>query len=410
MDEAIKSACCLLSFISENFFVPGYIENWTLVVNTNSLGVFGFPYTSLKTVVSLAQMNFAGRLHKMFILNPSPTFNSLQKMATAMMHPETTKKIKVLKKGELSELLEEIPPEQLLKEFGGTLETPKSLWPVPNTLNEDSVPLNNTGEELSEPFVLNEQEQGKKSKLLRLLERVEGSETIEMASTSTLNESSFLLCDQSEPAAHQNVREMSMVSMNMINDIDQPMTPKNQSESIVSCPQILDPEEIIESTNMDRILERKRNLLEHAQTPKNMKKVQGFLAPKEKKPMAPNINVEISEVDQSPAEIEKEQGNSGEKESKAQKKLEMVLNVPGGLQIDQADPKDQFKSFQIDIPQKKEEKTPRRSYTPKSCFTPEKGEIATNFGYFGSFKTIDKEEDKKAKTPRKYRGCCGLFG
>lgn len=52
-------------------FIPGSIENWILIIETNNEGVFRLPPNTLETIIENLNINFTHHLEKMFILNPS---------------------------------------------------------------------------------------------------------------------------------------------------------------------------------------------------------------------------------------------------------------------------------------------------------------------------------------------------
>lgn len=60
-----------LGVIKKNMFIPGKIENWILIIETNNEGVFRVPPNTLEIIVENLNINFTGHLEKMFILNPS---------------------------------------------------------------------------------------------------------------------------------------------------------------------------------------------------------------------------------------------------------------------------------------------------------------------------------------------------
>lgn len=51
--------------------LPGKIENWILIIETNNEGVFRLPPNTLETIIENLNLNFTYHLEKMFILNPS---------------------------------------------------------------------------------------------------------------------------------------------------------------------------------------------------------------------------------------------------------------------------------------------------------------------------------------------------
>lgn len=120
----------------------GFIENWTVIIDTNFLSIYGFPYNIMKNLVKMTQLNFAGNLHRMFVLNPSATFNTIYNFGKSIMNPGTTAKVVLLRQNDFEKMHTEIDKSQLLPQFGGFLKAPKSFWPVPNTLEANAEPVN----------------------------------------------------------------------------------------------------------------------------------------------------------------------------------------------------------------------------------------------------------------------------
>jgi CRAL/TRIO domain len=57
--------------VKKVMFIPGKVENWVFVLETNKIGVFGLPLKTLGIVIDCMSVNFCGCLDKMYILNPS---------------------------------------------------------------------------------------------------------------------------------------------------------------------------------------------------------------------------------------------------------------------------------------------------------------------------------------------------
>jgi hypothetical protein len=74
------------------------------------------------------QVNFAGRLDKMFILNPSTGLNFSWRVISSFVNPDTAEKITFLGVKEFPKILEKIPVEQLEVKFGGTIPNVVTFW------------------------------------------------------------------------------------------------------------------------------------------------------------------------------------------------------------------------------------------------------------------------------------------
>lgn len=70
-------------------FVPGKVENWMFLLETNEIGVFGLPLKALGVVIDTMTVNFAACLEKMFILNPSSGLNFVWSTISGWLDEET---------------------------------------------------------------------------------------------------------------------------------------------------------------------------------------------------------------------------------------------------------------------------------------------------------------------------------
>ena len=98
-----------LGFVKKSMLLPGKVENWVFVVETNSQGVFSAP-SGLGDIIKTMALNFAGCLHKMVVLNPSTGLNLMWSGASAVMDDDAKAKNKFITKKHLDQLKEIIPP------------------------------------------------------------------------------------------------------------------------------------------------------------------------------------------------------------------------------------------------------------------------------------------------------------
>lgn len=129
-----------LGILQKYVFKPYYIENWVIIIDLENKGLLNFPWKAIKTSVDTTNVNYAARLHKMFILNPSFIFNTTWNMIKGLIDQETVRKISFLKKKDFGLMQDVIPKNQLLKEYGGDLDRPLAAYPIRSTLNNDAVP------------------------------------------------------------------------------------------------------------------------------------------------------------------------------------------------------------------------------------------------------------------------------
>lgn len=129
-----------LSIIQKYVFRPYHIENWVMIIDVEKKGVLNFPYKAIKSLIEATDLNFSSRLHRTFIVNPSFLFNTAWTFIKSFIDQETTRKMSVLTKKDFGQILEVIPKSQLLKEYGGDMESPVSAFPIKKTLNDDAMP------------------------------------------------------------------------------------------------------------------------------------------------------------------------------------------------------------------------------------------------------------------------------
>lgn len=129
-----------LSIIQKYVFKPYFIENWVMIIDAEKKGVVNFPWKALKSLIEATNVNFASRMHKLYILNPSFLFYATWKIIKNFIDPETVKKLSFLKKKDFGHLQECIPKNQLLKAYGGDLDLPKTAYPIPKTLDDSAMP------------------------------------------------------------------------------------------------------------------------------------------------------------------------------------------------------------------------------------------------------------------------------
>lgn len=89
--------------------MPGKVENWIVIVETNDVGVFSLPTSGLGDVIKTMAMNFVGCLHRMYVLNPSTSLYLLWKTGTPFMDNEAKSKNVFVSKKEMAVLKQAIP-------------------------------------------------------------------------------------------------------------------------------------------------------------------------------------------------------------------------------------------------------------------------------------------------------------
>jgi hypothetical protein len=142
-EDFLSALVYLLDLVKREMFLPGFVESWIILLETNEIGVTSMPVSFIKQVISTTQHNYPSSLLKLAILNPSFILNTMWSVFKAIIDYETAEKINFMKKKEFPQLLELIPKEQLEEKFGGTHPNLTKFWPPKNTIGDPNVVINN---------------------------------------------------------------------------------------------------------------------------------------------------------------------------------------------------------------------------------------------------------------------------
>ena len=148
------SLFCLL--ITRYLLRDYYIENWVIIMDLEKKGFLNFPFKAIQATMRVTSLMFAGRLHKMYMLNPTVMFYGLWKLVSKIANPDTVAKIQILKKSGFTELLSVISPDQLLEKYGGTLSEPAGAFPITTTFAADEKPFLSEDDIKSASFIASE--------------------------------------------------------------------------------------------------------------------------------------------------------------------------------------------------------------------------------------------------------------
>lgn len=118
-----------------------HIENWIMFIDLEKKGFLHFPFKAIQATINVTSLIFAGRMHKMFLVNPTFLFYGLWKLISKFLHPDVLAKIQILKKSNFDQLLESISKDQLLEQYGGTLHYDGNVFPLRTTFSSDEQPV-----------------------------------------------------------------------------------------------------------------------------------------------------------------------------------------------------------------------------------------------------------------------------
>ena len=76
-------------------FIPGQVENWTVIYDLGGMGVTDIPMSAIKGSSQKMSINYGGRLYKMFTVNAPGTIYFTWKIVSAFLDKVTVDKIKI---------------------------------------------------------------------------------------------------------------------------------------------------------------------------------------------------------------------------------------------------------------------------------------------------------------------------
>jgi hypothetical protein len=102
------------------------LETCCTIMDLKGVGISKAPqvYSYVKQASSLSQNYYPERLGRLYLINAPWGFSGVWSVVKGWLDPVTVQKIHVLGSGYQKELLEQVPAENLPKQFGGTCECP----------------------------------------------------------------------------------------------------------------------------------------------------------------------------------------------------------------------------------------------------------------------------------------------
>lgn len=100
------------------------LETCCTIMDLKGVGLSkaGSVYSYVGSASGISQNHYPERLGKLYVINAPWGFSSVFGMVKRFLDPVTVNKIHVLGSGYKEELLAQVPPENLPKQFGGTCE------------------------------------------------------------------------------------------------------------------------------------------------------------------------------------------------------------------------------------------------------------------------------------------------
>ena len=139
-----KALFALLNIVKEIILVPGYIENWIVIIdleglNNNKEIVEGFIKNNIIIeLIDTFELNYPNYLEKIFLINFSQIYLDLMldfRIKLSYLYPSLIEKIVTLSKDEFSTLQEYIDKSQIELKYGGSYPNNKQFWPPKNIIN-----------------------------------------------------------------------------------------------------------------------------------------------------------------------------------------------------------------------------------------------------------------------------------
>jgi hypothetical protein len=117
-----------------NAMIPAQIENWSIILDLNNVGITQVPKSLLKGIISAMQKNYRGRLYRMYMVNSHWLIRGLWKVAKQWMDEFTVTKINILGHDFSKELLNVIDEDKLEVKYGGKLANKESNFFPPDLI------------------------------------------------------------------------------------------------------------------------------------------------------------------------------------------------------------------------------------------------------------------------------------
>lgn len=100
------------------------LETCCTIMDLKGVGIMNVPsvYGYVRQASAISQNYYPERLGKLYLINAPWGFSSVFNVVKGFLDPVTVNKIHVLGSGYKKELLEQVPPENLPVQFGGTCQ------------------------------------------------------------------------------------------------------------------------------------------------------------------------------------------------------------------------------------------------------------------------------------------------
>ena len=117
-EEIAQCAIFLMNYIIKYMFIPGQIENYTLMIDLKDIGLSDFGVS--KAVITVLDKRYPGRVYRNFLLNLGGFIRTAVKGALSVLGKSSSRKLRLYGKDEFHKLNEVIRPDNIQQKYGGT--------------------------------------------------------------------------------------------------------------------------------------------------------------------------------------------------------------------------------------------------------------------------------------------------
>ncbi|CDW82821.1 UNKNOWN [Stylonychia lemnae] len=124
-----------LDFLINECMYPSKIENWTVIVDLNNVGLTQIPKNLLQSMISSMQSNYRGRMYRLFAINLHWLLRGLWSIAKNGVDQFTLTKMQLFGGDFKNSVVQVINENSLEEKYGGKLPDKTSNFFPPDLLN-----------------------------------------------------------------------------------------------------------------------------------------------------------------------------------------------------------------------------------------------------------------------------------
>jgi hypothetical protein len=122
VDQLVYLSNFYIDYLIRNLLIPGQVENWTVILNMDNVGLTQIPKTLLQGMISAMTRNYRGRMFRLFAVYVAWLVKGLWTVARALIDEFTATKINIYgSDGFKEDILKIIDEKNLEEKFGGKL-------------------------------------------------------------------------------------------------------------------------------------------------------------------------------------------------------------------------------------------------------------------------------------------------